>query len=159
MPPNNVNQLSQSYKNEMGQLGFGQQDLLNPGALAPNYPYLYAQSVAVGATSGSKANVSIRTENAGLAFMVSQIQAVVLDAAFAPVSLNQVFIELLTTDRRWMNQAVPLSLIAATAENPNGPRWMRDFILPGDTLQGTLTNYSTVAVTVHLGFSGHRYQR
>lgn len=154
--------LSQPFRNDMGHAGFTDQELSNLGNLsnyAPNHPYLYGTTVALLAAAGSRGTFQIKTEVVGKAFMCSQILAVVHDATPAELTLSRIFIEISTGDRRWQNQAVPLTLFCASASNPNGPRLFRDYIKPGDTISGTLLNYTGVAATVYLGFAGHRYQR
>lgn len=152
---------SSSYANEMGHIGFGNADLNNPPSLAPNFPYMYAGSIAIAGTSGARQSMSIRTEPGGKSFLVSQILADVYATSdpTTAIDFRKIHVQIAVTDRRWSNGFVPLTFYVAHVGNPNGPRTMRDYVKPGDVIQMDFINYSGTASTIWMGFGGHRYQK
>lgn len=151
-----------AFDAEMMQIGFGAGQIKNASNLpnlAPNYPYSYTGSCALAATAGSQGTIAIRTETGGLAFMVGQHFGFCLDGAGNALDLNRITVNIMTVNRNWMNQPVPVSMVVATTANPNGPRFMRDFVKPGDVVTLTFTNQTGTAGTMFYTMTGTRYNR
>lgn len=154
---------SPAFNQAMNELGFGQQGIQNPrnlSSLAPNYTFTYAGFVDIAAAANSKGTIAIRTETQGFAFLVSQHFALALaTVGGAAQDLNAITVNLSTVERNWTNVPVPVSMVVASANNPNGPRFMRDYIRPGDVLTIEATNNTGVALRFWYGLTGTRFQR
>lgn len=153
---------SAPFDAEMGHIGFGANAIKNPNNLpdlAPNFPYTYAGSCSLAAPANSQGTIALRTETGGYAFMGGQHLAFCIDGSGTALDLNRITVRITTVQRDWMNIALPVSLLVASTSNPNGPRFMRDFIKPGSVVTFTFTNNTGTAGTMWYAITGTKYNR